>query len=304
MANLKLLKNKVLVAGANGLLGQKVVQTLQHDFEVHGFGQRPEPALADLAYTRCDVTRPSEVRKLVQAFRPDFIVNAAAYTNVDGCEDDKETCWRVNAHGPEYLAEAARRVGAAVIHVSTDYVFDGSEEEYTEESKPNPLSYYGRAKLAGENAVIASGVPCAILRTMILYGTGVNVKPNFALWLVNQLSQDQPVRIVDDQYGHPTLVDDLALAIRRVIELNKPDLFHVCGADYISRYDFALELARVFGFRTDLITPIKTAELKQKAVRPLRSKFNLSKLHTELDVHPRGIEAGLQELKRQLATNP
>ncbi len=303
MANLRLHKERVLVFGANGLLGQKLVQVLREDFEVCGAGRKAEPAVAGLVYSACDLTRPNDVRRLLQEQEPHYVVNAAAYTNVDGCEDDKETCWQVNAHGPGYLAKSAARVGAFLVHVSTDYVFDGREEIYTETAKPHPLSYYGRAKLAGENAVIASGVTWAIVRTMILYGAGVGLRPNFATWLLDRLGQGEPVRIVDDQYGHPTLVDDLAEAIRRILAGKHPGTFHVCGADYVSRYDFARRLAEVFGFDSRLITPIKTADLKQRARRPLRSHFSLEKIRRELDFQPRGIEAGLQTLKQQLAAN-
>ncbi|NIR51409.1 dTDP-4-dehydrorhamnose reductase [candidate division KSB1 bacterium] len=301
MINLKIHKNKVLIAGANGLLGQKLVNTFADDFEIYGVGRKTSPSLAHLDYTSCDITHRRDIRKLVQSFNPNFVLNAAAYTNVDGCEDDKENCWKVNVKGVENLAQAARSVGATFIHVSTDYVFDGTEEEYTEASTPKPISYYGRAKLAGENAVIISEAAHAIVRTMILYGTGANIGPNFATWLVNKLSKGEPVPIVDDQFGHPTLADDLAKAIRKIVELNKTDLFHICGSDYLSRHDFAVKLADIFDFDASLITRIKTADLNQKANRPLKTKFSLEKARKELGIEMSGVEEGLTILKKQLS---
>jgi dTDP-4-dehydrorhamnose reductase len=238
---------------------------------------------------------------MIRNLKPKVIINAAAYTNVDGCEDDKENCWKANVTAVEYIAQAARSVDAALVHVSSDYVFDGVEGNYSEASKPHPLSYYGRSKLAGENAVIASGVEHAIVRTMILYGTGKDIRPNFALWLIDMVSKSEIVRITDDQFGHPTLADDLARAIHKLVELRKSGLFHIAGADYVSRYEFAIKLATVFELDANLIRPVKTSELKQKAVRPMHSKFDLTKLKQELNVELNGIEQGLKILKRQLA---
>ncbi|MFQ5648888.1 MAG: dTDP-4-dehydrorhamnose reductase [bacterium] len=302
MANLKLLKKKVLISGANGLLGQKLVETFQHDFEVHGLGIKPDSALQldGYEYVQCDITRRKNVLALVKSLEPNYIINAAAYTNVDGSEEDKETCWKVNVTGVENLAYAARRMAAVLIHISTDYVFDGVDGNYNEESVPHPLGYYGRSKLAGENAVMLSGAEYAILRTMVLYGTGKNVKPNFATWLVGKLRAGERVTIVDDQYGHPTLADDLAFAVYKIVELKKTGLYHVTGSDCDTRYDFALKLADVFGFDKSLIARIKTKDLNQKAPRPLNCSFDLSKLYDEVGVKLGGIEEGLTKLKQQL----
>ncbi|MFQ5772550.1 MAG: SDR family oxidoreductase, partial [bacterium] len=237
MANLKLLKNKVLLTGANGLLGQKIVASFADSFEIHAVDLQDKKSLDDKAYgyTPCDITKRDEVRSLILQLKPNFVINAAAYTDVDGCEDNREACWRVNVIGVDNLAQAARRVGALLIHISTDYVFDGVDGNYHELSKPNPLSYYGRAKLAGENAVIISRVEYAIVRTMILYGFGKNQKLNFATWLLEKLSRGETVTIVDDQFGQPTFVDELAQAIRKIVELKKTGIFHIAGSEYISR---------------------------------------------------------------------
>lgn len=302
MPKLKIVKNKVLVTGANGLLGQRLVAELHGDFEVYGIG-RGSHAVAHYphyTYSVCDITRRSDVVALVKKLEPHYIVNAAAYTNVDGCEDEKETCWKVNVNGVENLAQSARKVHATLIQVSSDYIFDGANGPYDEESKPKPLGYYGRAKLASENAVIAAGIEHAIVRTMVLYGAGEQVRPNFATWLIDKLSQGEHVNIVDDQYGHPTLVDDLARAIKKLIELNKRGIYHVVGSECLSRYDFALKLADVFDLDSNLISRIKTEELQQKAPRPLNSQFNIDKAKQELGIEMSDAETGLNILKRQL----
>ncbi|MFQ5864090.1 MAG: dTDP-4-dehydrorhamnose reductase [bacterium] len=306
MGNLELLKdNKVLVAGSNGLLGQKLVKTFIEDYEVLGIDQKEKSAatLTDFQYLPCDITKRSEVQELMRTFKPNFIINAAAYTDVDGCEEDKENCWKVNVTGAENLAHSGRRIGALLVHISTDYVFDGVEGDYTEESKPNPLGYYGRSKLAGENAIIASGVDHAIVRTMILYGTAINIRLNFATWLIEKLSKREPVNIVDDQIGQPTLADDLAQAIRKIVELRKTGLYHIVGSESVDRYHFALKLAEVFDLDPNLIHAIKTDDLKQKAPRPLNSTFNIEKAKREFRIEMKGVEEGLRTLRRQLESS-
>ncbi len=303
MANLKLLKKKVLISGANGLLGQKLVERFSKDHEVHGLDITPG-SLLDIdgyKYLQADITERRSLLDVAKSVGPDIILNAAAYTNVDASEEDKEICWKVNVIGVQNLAHAAKSAGAFLVHISTDYVFDGVDGNYNEESIPNPLGYYGRSKLAGENELVGSGAEYAILRTMVLYGVGQGLRLNFATWLVEQLRAGKPVKIVDDQFGHPTLADDLALAVHKVAELRSTGIFHVTGSEYGSRYDFAVTLSRVFGFDQSLISRIKTSDLNQKAPRPLNSSFNLSRCKNELGLELCNIEQGIRALKQQLA---
>ncbi|MGA2625339.1 MAG: dTDP-4-dehydrorhamnose reductase [Bacteroidota bacterium] len=295
---------RVLIVGCNGLLGQKLSElfTLCGHFDVLLASQEEESVFPDevLPYVRLDITRRQDVQKVVDELEPGVIINVAAVTDVDLCEKERELAWRVNVGGVENLAYAAKLVGASVIHLSTDYVFDGKNGPYDESARPSPLGYYGKTKLASENVLRTSEIPYTLVRTMILYGTGLNVKPNFALWLIKNLSEGKPVRVVDDQIGNPTLVDDLAYAILNIVELNRTGLYHIAGRDLVSRYDYALALARIFNFDKNLITPMKTSALKQLAPRPLKSGFITLKAETELGAKPSGIDHGLEVLKNQL----
>ncbi len=259
-----------------------------------------DPAI--LPYRSIDLTRRQEVRKVVDEFEPDVIVHTAAVTDVDLCEKERGLAWQVNVGAVENLSYAAKLTGAKIIHLSTDYVFDGKSGPYNELDRPNPISYYGRTKLASENLLLTSGVQNAIIRTMVLYGLGLNVKSNFALWLYNNLKDGKPICVVDDQIGNPTLADDLAYAILKIIELERTGVYHIAGSDMISRYDFALALARVFNFNKKLITPVKSSTFIQPAPRPLKSGLIILKAQTELDVKMSGIEHGLTVLKNQLDT--
>ena len=179
-------------------------------------------------------------------------------------------------------------------------MFDGERGPYGESDRTNPISYYGRTKLASENVLRIAGTTSAIIRTMVLYGTGQGVKPNFALWLYSNLKEGKQIRVVDDQTGNPTLADDLALAILKIVELEKSGLYHIAGADIVSRYNFALSFAKIFGFNKKLIQPVKSSQFKQPAPRPLKSGFITLKAEVDLGLKMSGVERGLTIFKSQL----
>lgn len=299
---MKLLPRRALIVGANGLLGQNLAKVFANDYETLAVAAQTEPRapMTGVAYQCCDVTARAEIKKLVKSFIPNCIINAAAFTDVDGSETKREECWRVNATAVGYLAEAAKSVDARLVHVSTDYVFDGTAAPYHEESRPQPLGYYGKAKLSGENALTTSGANYAIGRTMVLYGSGKNIRLNFVTWLLGQLRADKEVRIVNDQFGNPTLASELALALRKLAESKHNGVYHLSGAETISRYAFALQVARVFALNEKLIHPVTTAEFKQAAKRPMNSGFDISKAQRELGVSMSNVVEGLRKFKEEL----
>lgn len=297
---------RVLICGSNGLLGQRLSLLLgnQTEYEVLNTSRQRsfvfDPQLFD--YTQLDITQKGDVKSLVSSFQPTVIINAAGATNVDWCETNREAAWKANVTGVDNLIEAARKVDAKLIHVSTDYIFDGKNGPYDEQARPNPICYYGKTKLASENAIRVSGISHAIVRTIVLYGFGIGVKSNFVLWVVQNLQNKKPIRCVDDQIGNPTYVADLAMAIIRIFELDREGTYHVCGRERISRYDFAVNAATSFGLDHGLIEKIKSAALNQLATRPLVTGFITLKAETELDFKPVTTMEGLALLKRELQT--
>lgn len=293
---------KVLITGCNGLLGQKLIQEFIQDFEVHGLDIHEQCFLDqfDVGYDKVDITNRRKIVNFINQLAPNVIVNAAAYTNVDGAETEKEMCWKINVTGVENLVVAARKTGAHLIHVSTDYIFDGKNGPYTETDTPKPSGYYGKSKLAGENVIKNSPVKWSIIRTMVLFGAGVNLRPNFATWLIQQLRAEKPVRIVDDQTGNPTLADDLADGIHEVARQEKTGIYHMSGSDILSRYDFSRLIAEEFGLDSKLISRIKTSDLQQKAPRPLKSGWILDKTHNELGLTFMTARESILHLKHQL----
>jgi dTDP-4-dehydrorhamnose reductase len=296
---------RMLVFGCNGLLGQKVADLLVRgtpaSVTLTSFENAPVRPIEPAEYIQADITSKKDVKQVVAHSEPDVIINCAAMTNVDACETERETAWKVNVGGVEHIIEAARRTGALIVHVSSDYIFDGKVGPYTEDDRPEPLSYYGKTKLAGENCLRASGLNYLIARTMILYGFAPGVKQNFALWLIQSLEKQTPVRIVDDQFGNPTLADDLAYGMLRGVELGKTGIYNIAGRDIVSRHEFALRVARAFNLDASLISPIKTASLRQPAHRPLKSGLITLKAEVELGIKPSTIEEGLAVLKNQIS---
>jgi dTDP-4-dehydrorhamnose reductase len=298
---------RILVCGANGLLGQRLALMLstQSDYEVLNTSVERSFVYDNrmFDYNQLDITNRSDVKSLVTSFQPDVIMNAAAATHVDWCESHREEAWKLNVTAVENLAESARKVNAQLIHVSTDYVFDGKNGPYDENVKPDPIGYYGKTKLASENVVWTAEIPSTILRTNVLYGSGIGVKANFALWVINSLKAGKQITVVDDQYGNPTFVSDLALAMIKTFELNRTGLFHIGGGEQLHRYEFALKTAEVFNLDASLIKRIKTSDLQQTAPRPMVSGFITLKAETQLGMHFLTAKEGLTLLKLELQSH-
>lgn len=293
----------VFITGANGLLGQAIISlfTRETDYELITSSVEDKPFLEyGHKYEKLDIMNKEEVKKLIGYYEPDVIINCAAYTEVDKCETERELCWRLNVDGVKNIIIAAKKCDAKIIHFSTDYIFDGKNGPYTEDATPNPLSFYGRSKLASENALISSGIEHVIIRTMVLYGIGNTIKKNFALWLVETLKKKQAVTIVTDQIGNSTIADDLAYGTYKIIEKNRTGIYNIAGKDILSRYDFALKLCEVFGFDKKLVSPILTSELSQPAPRPLNSGLIVLKAEADLGIKLMDSLESLRLLKIQL----
>jgi dTDP-4-dehydrorhamnose reductase len=245
---------KVVVTGAGGQLGQDVAATLAAGFEVEA-----------LDHVGLDVSDRRQVSGMLARLHPDWIVNCAAFTDVDGAERDQDAAFAVNAAAPGYLAEAAARTGAAILHVSTDYVFDGRKgAAYDETDFPKPLSVYGRTKLEGEERVLAWGARACVLRTAWLYGRGGD---NFVKAILAAARRGGPLRVVADQVGSPTSTTDLAGAIDLLLRRPAFGLFHVVNQGAVSRYDQA---RAIVGDAVEVI-PISSAQAGRAAPRPANS---------------------------------
>lgn len=286
---------KLLVIGASGLVGHKVAKkAADAGDDVAGTYNSRE---ADLGFpcAKADVTDADRIRRLVSECSPDAVVNTSALHNVDYCEQHPAESDEINASAVGVLARACTEAGAKLVHLSTDYVFDGAKDSpYSERDEPSPLSAYGRSKLAGERLV---GGGHAVVRTSVVYGwtpaelagipssSGKGI--NFALWLLKSLSSGKQVSIVTDQHATATLADSLAESLLKVAKSTESGTFHVAGADCQSRYEFATDLAKVFGHDAGLVSPTESARFAQKAKRPARSCLDSSRARRLLNLtHP------------------
>jgi dTDP-4-dehydrorhamnose reductase len=297
-----LVKNRILITGSNGMLGQRAVQfySSKENVELLATSVEEKSVVGSIEYISADIKDRDSIKKLVYDYCPDFIIHTAAFTNVDLSEKLREEAWKINVKGVEYIAEAARAIDAHIIHISTDYIFDGKNGPYDENAKPVPIGYYGRTKLASENALKISGTFFTILRTNVLYGIAPNSRPDFVRWVINSLSNNQEIRIVKDQIGNPTFIDDLVQGINKIIEFRKTGIYNISGKEFLSRYDFTIRIADYFNLDKKLIIPITTEELKQPARRPLKSGLLILKAETELGYKPHTINESLAAMKKEL----
>lgn len=297
-----LIKKRILIVGANGMLGQRIVHHLSPIPNVRVLAASIENAFCEnhVDYAQVDLSKRESVKNLLYDFFPDVIINTAAFTNVDKCETERELAWKVNVKGVEYLSDTARIIDAHLIHLSTDYVFDGVKGPYAEDAKPRPISYYGRTKLASENAIRLNGTINTILRTNVLYGPVKYGRPDFVKWVINSLRDNMEIKIVTDQINNPTYIDDLVQGIIKVMETKKQGIFNIAGPEFLSRYEFSKRIAEFFGLNQGLIIPIRTEDLKQPAPRPLNSGLIISKAKNILNYQPHSIYESFIAIRNEL----
>jgi dTDP-4-dehydrorhamnose reductase len=297
-----LVKNRIIITGANGMLGQRAVEyySSKENVELLATSVEDKSVIDSVDYMSCDIKSRDKIKKVIYDYCPDFIVHTAAFTNVDLSEKMREDAWKINVKGVEYIAEAARAIDAQIIHISTDYIFDGKNGPYHENDLPNPIGYYGRTKLASENTLKISGTLFTILRTNVLYGFARNSRPDFVRWVINSLTKKERIRIVKDQINNPTFIDDLVQAINKIIEFKRTGIYNIGGKEFLSRLEFTNRIAAYFKLDRNLITPITTEELNQPARRPLKSGLWTLKAETELGYKPHSISESLMVMKKEL----
>jgi len=247
---------RVLITGAGGLLGRNMSEQLS----ASGWQIIP------MTHYQLDITNESAVMLAVEVAAPDVLVNCAATADVDRCEIEPEWAYSINTTGPTFLARACRRVGAEIVHVSTDYVFDGSKREfYTQSDEPRPLSVYGSAKLAGELAVREENPRSYVVRTSWLFGQGGK---NFGSRVIGYARSGARLKGVTDQVSIPSYAPDVAARIEEIIDLANPGLYHVTSSGPTSWFDFARQALDLAGLGDIEIEPVTRAALNQRAPRP------------------------------------
>ena len=293
----------ILITGSNGLLGQKLVHLLKQKNNViaSSKGACLISNQSDFTYHSLDITDENAIFETFEKYKPDAVINTAAMTNVDGCEDDKVLCDKINVTAVEFLANACEQYNSHFIHISTDFIFDGEDGPYSENDKANPLSYYGLSKWKSEKILQKSTCKWTILRTIILYGTAENLqRNNIVLWGRKALKDGQELNIIDDQFRSPTLAEDLAEACRLAFEKQATGIYNASGKDIMSIYEMVERMADFYKCDKSQINRISSTTLNQKAKRPPKTGFVLNKIINDLGYQPHSFEEGLALLEKQI----
>jgi len=299
---------KVLITGSNGLLGQKLVHKLRIDELVEliatSKGENRISEKTGYNYISLDITKKEELEKVILSEKPNVIINTAAMTNVDACEDKKQECDALNIDAVKYLTDVSCQIDAHLIHISTDFIFDGENGPYSEDDVPNPLSYYGLSKLKSETILLESSCRWTVLRTIIVFGVAENLsKGNIVIWAKEVLEKGGTLNIIDDQFRSPTLAEDLADSCILSFQKQKYGVYNVSGKDIMSIYEIVERIAKYYNYSTKNLNKISTSTLNQIATRPLKTGFILTKSINELGYNPHSFEECLTIIDKQLKNN-
>ncbi len=284
------------------MLSQNLVKEFAHDHDIYGLDINPGiyQAGSGVNVEVLNLNDASALKAYVEKIAPKALIHTAAYTNVDRAESESDLAFAVNAKVPAELAKICCEFAIPLIHISTDYVFNGTAGPYAEQDPRDPRGTYSESKYAGEMAVLDSSANAAVVRPNVMYGHGVDLKSSFVDWLIGELRQGNAVNIVDDQYNNPTYARRLATVTRDILDKSAWDIWHFGSKEVVSRYTFALKIADTFGLSSELINAISTVDLNQAAPRPMRSGLICDKLENELQFPIMSIGDELALLKEEM----
>ena len=294
-----------MITGAEGQLGKALQIGLTDKFNILSTTRQPtQLAKNQRNVQKLDITDKENISNVLESFKPDIIINCAAYTNVDGSEINKDLAHQVNVEGLRNLIQLSD-INTYLIQISSDYVFDGDSGPYSEDEHTFPVNYYGKTKLEAENILRGTRRKWAIFRPNVLYSSDLFSKGNFFAWVYRSLLKKDSISVVTDQISNPTFNLQIVRAIFQCIIMDFEGILHIGSDDYMSRYEFALDIAKVFGFDSALITKIDTDSLTQKvksyiAKRPLHSGLVVNKIEKELNTSSHSTNYNLKLLKSSL----
>jgi dTDP-4-dehydrorhamnose reductase len=295
-----------VVVGANGLVGSRLVSLLlKQGNKVTAIGRGANRSAAK-TWLSIDLAESEKLSNALAMVAPEVVINCSAMTDVDGCEREPEKAYAANVSGVAALARGARQAGAHLVHVSTDYVFDGSAGPYDVDATPNPRGIYALTKQMGDETVRAL-MPVekwTIARTAVVYGWPPAGNKNFGSWLVDTLGKGQTVKLFDDQWVSPSLALNVAQMLAELGARKLPGIWHTCGADVVDRVTFGKALCERFGFDPGLIQPSKMADVKLLSPRPPKSGLIVKKTQQQLSAKPWALGASLDAFFEEVKGKP
>ena len=288
---------KILITGASGQLGNSVLNQLNGKFELLATDINTHFNKLNIPFAILDITDIKQIQSTLSNFDPDVIINLAAFTDVDACELNPDKAYFLNAKSVGMLLD---NFDGQFIQISTDYVFDGYNGPYSEDDIANPLSVYGKTKLAAEKVLQNSNKDWCILRTNVLFDYYDSTEASFIKWVIDSLKANKSIKVVDDQWNNPTWTQSLAKIIELVINKNVIGLYNYGGADYLNRFEFAQIVANIFNLDKTLISPISTESLNQVAPRPLKGGLKTEKIEAEFQIKSIDLKTSLSLIKSRL----
>ncbi len=299
-------KPYILITGANGLLGQKLVERLinQGRYKVLATGRgkcRLPKEWRGYTYAEMDITSANDVMEVYDEYIPAVTIHCASMTNVDQCEKDRDQCFKQNVEAVSFIVKACEKHNTHLIHLSTDFVFDGNDGPYREQDDTNPINFYGLTKLESENIVRQSSLKWAIVRTGLVYGISYDMsRSNIVLWVKNALESGKELTLVSDQFRTPTLAEDLAAGCILIAEQGATGIFNISGDELLTPYDMAMETAEFFNLNKSKIKESDSKTFTQPAKRPLKTGFLIDKAVEKLNYQPHSFKEGIAILAKQL----
>ena len=294
---------KILLTGANGILGIELLNSLAKlGFSVLATGKgkfrHNKLIINDLIrYAEVELSNLEALEKSIISFQPTHILHLGAITQVDDCELNKEFCYSINVDASKVIFEQAKKIGATVIYLSTDFVFDGDSGPYAEDALTSPINHYGFTKMTAENLLKEVGGEYCIIRTILLYGkVASSSRSNFIHWVKENLESKKPIKVVNDQFRTPTYIPDLVKGIILALETGARGVYHISGGDTLTPYDMAIEVATHLNLDKSLITAVNASTFTQPAKRPLKTGFNINKAIEELGYQPTPFKEALAEI--------
>lgn len=297
---------KILITGANGLLGQKLVQLLNNQQEVKliatSRGESRILNLDDARYQSLDVTDHDETVNVITKLQPDVVIHTAAMTQVDDCELNQDECVVANIDAVKNIIDACKAVDAHLVHLSTDFIFDGSKGPLKEDAKPNPVNFYGESKLEAEKIIMASDLSWAIARTVLVYGIVPGLsRSNIILWVKDNLEKENTIKVVDDQWRTPTLAEDLAMGCWLISKKKAQGVYNISGKDMLTPYEMAQQVSEYFHLNNQYITRADSSTFSQPAKRPPKTGFIIDKAIRDLNYQPHSFKEGIEVVASQIS---
>ena len=283
---------RILITGAFGQLGHALQSVLskKSNYELVCTGRKIKKSQEGIPL---DIRNQVALKEIINTTAPDILINLAAMTNVDACELNPELAGEINVAGLQHICDS---FSGKIIHLSTDYVFDGTSGPYKEDDPLNPLSIYGKTKLSSEHILLEKDIKNLVIRGNVLYDYSPHTSASFLNWVVSSLKGNQEIKVVEDQFNNPTWTRSMSDIIELSIENDLEGIIHWGDSEHISRFEFAKLIAKKFSLNESLIKPVLTSELNQPARRPLQSGLSTEKLVNMLDIIPPSIDDCLDEI--------